>query len=88
MPNLVYAMLAGNNPKILKPLLLPIFRLLWYVTTLTDTFIYAWMVPEFKKGYKKILCCYLRKSRIHVIHVVPLPSVERAGNNLPLEPRR
>ena len=85
LPNLVYSMLAIKNPKIIKPVLLAIFRLLLYVTTLIDTIIYAWKVPEFQKGFHKILCC-LRKSRI--IHVAPLPNVEPPGNNLPLEPRR
>ena len=85
LPNLVYAMLAIKNPKIIKPVLLAIFGLLWYVATLIETIIYAWKVPEFQKGFHKILCC-LRKSRI--IQVAPLPNVESLGNNLPLEPRR
>ena len=86
LPNLVYSMLAINNPKIIiKPVLLAIFRLLLYVATLIDTIIYAWKVPEFQKGFHKILCCLL-KSRI--IQVAPLPNVESLGNNLPLEPRR
>ena len=56
LPTFVYAVLAGNNPKILKPALMLIFQLLWYVATLIDTFIYAWKVPEFQQGYRKILC--------------------------------
>ena len=42
-------------------------------------------VPEFQKGYRKILCCH-RKSRI--IQVAPWSSVEPFRSSLPLVPRR
>ena len=85
LPNFTYTMIIQRNPKLLNVEMVESFRLVWCITTLIDTFIYAWKVPEFQDGYRKILCC-LRQPRI--IHVLPLPNVESPGNNLPLEPRR
>ena len=87
LPTFVYALLVGNNPKILKPILFVIFRLLWYVATLIDTFVYAWKVPDFQQGYRKILCC-LCNVRSRTIQVAPVLNVLPCGSSLPLEPRR
>ena len=85
LPNFVYAMMIQRSPKLLNLKVWEILRVLWYFTTLIDTFVYAWKVPEFKVGYRKILCC-LRKVRI--IQVAPQSNVQPRGINLPLEPRR
>ena len=85
LPNFTYTMIIHKNPKLLNVEMVESFRLVWCITTLIDVFLYAWKVPEFQDGYRKILCC-LRKPRI--IHVVPLPNVQSDRNNLPLEPRR
>ena len=57
--------------------------LLWYITALTDSFIYAFKIPEFQEGYRKILCCFQKTRKIKV---APLPQPGR--NHTPLEPRR
>ena len=57
LPNFVYAMMIQKNPKLLNLEMWEFLQLVWYFTTLTDTFVYAWKVPEFQVGYRKILCC-------------------------------
>ena len=78
-------MMIQRYPRLLKFEIWDILRLIWYTTTLIDTFIYAWKVPEFQKGYRKILCC-LR--RVSTIQVAPRSNVQSRGIDLPLEPRR
>ena len=85
LPSIFYLFLSKKYPKIWRIELFKYLRLVWCLTTLADTFIYAWKVPEFQEGYHKILCC-LRRARI--IQVVPISSVQSSGSNRPLEPRR
>ena len=84
-PAFFYQLMTMNDVVHWKIELYDFFGLLWYITALADSFIYAWKVPEFKDGYRRILCC-LRRSRI--IQVVPLPNAQPPVNNVPLEPRR
>ena len=62
-PAFFYQLLTMNDVVHWKIELFDFFCLLWYITALADSFIYAWKVPEFKEGYRRILCC-LRRSRI------------------------
>ena len=57
LPNFVYAMMIQRRPKLLNLAMWEILRVVLYFTTLIDIFIYAWKVPEFQDGYRKILCC-------------------------------
>ena len=84
-PAFIYSLLTLQYAKFWKTELYEFFQLLWNVAAITDSFIYARKIPEFKEGYRKILCC-LRKS--HRIQVIPLRKVESPRNNLPLEPSR
>ena len=74
-----------EDPNIFNANLFGFPKLIWRVTALVDFFLYARKVPEFQKGYRKILCCH-RKSRI--IQVAPWSSVEPFRSSLPLVPRR
>ena len=85
LPLFLYFVLTQHNTKYLNLELLEFSRLLWCVTTLVDTFICAWKVPQFQKGYIKILC-FLQKSG--TIRIDPGPNVLPCGNSQPLEPRR
>ena len=85
LPIITYTILIQRYPKIWNFDLWEFFRVVWCVTSLIDTFIYAWKVPEFKNGYCKLLCC-LRGFGKH--QVAPVRHVQPCGNNLPLEPRR
>ena len=85
LPNYSYAIMIQKDPKLLNVEMWEFLRLIWYFTTLIDIFIYAWKVPEFQVGYRKILCC-LRRS--WTIQVAPQPNVQHHRMNIPLEPRR
>ena len=85
VPAFFYQLMTMNDVVHWKIELYDFFGLLWYITALADSFIYAWKVPEFKDGYRRILCC-LRRSRI--VQVVPLPNAQPPVNNVPLERRR
>ena len=85
LPNYSYAIMIQKDPKLLNVEMWEFLKLVWYFTTLIDTFIYAWKVPEFQVGYRKILCC-LRRS--WTIQVAPQPNVQHHRMNIPLEPRR
>ena len=74
-----------EDPNIFNANLFEFRQLIWCETALVDFFLYAWKVPEFQKGYRKILCCH-RKSRI--IQIAPWSSVEPFRSSLPLVPRR
>ena len=85
LPLFIYFLMAGNNPKLVSLEVYEFLRCLWCVTSLVHIPIYAWKVPEFQKGYRKILCC-LRKVR--TIQVAPRSNVQPCVMNFPLEPRR
>ena len=81
----VYYFVAQTYPSIWSHELFRFISLAWHIISLTDTFIYAWKVPEFQEGYRIILCC-LR--RYHSNQVFPSCTVQFHGINLPLEPKR
>ena len=85
LPSFVYTLILGNNPKFLKLELWQFLRFLWCATSLVDIAMYAWKVPEFQEGYRKILCF---PRRVRTIRVAPRSNVQHLGINLPLEPRR
>ena len=86
MPGTIYGLMTLNNPTIWKIEWWEFCRVLWYIEAFLNNFIYAWKVPEFKEGYRKILCYCFRQCR--GIRIVPLRIVKPRGMNLPLEPRR
>ena len=84
LPTVTYTMIIQRYPKMWNFELWEFLRVVWCVTALVDTFIYAWKVPEFRNGYCKLLCC----SRGFCKHqVAPEPYVQHSENNLPLETR-
>ena len=84
-PTSAYALIISNNPQFVKPELWAFFRMFWYATSLADIFIYVLKVPEFKNGYQKIFCYFLK---CPTNQVVPQINVQPSGTNFPLEPRK
>ena len=80
-----YSLLTINNVINWNIELFEFLALLWHTAAVVDISIYAWKVPEFRQGYRKIVCCLGRSS---IIQVAPIASVQPRGINLPLEPRR
>ena len=85
LPASIYRLMATRSPAIWKVEVWESFRLLWYIVTLLNNFIYVWKVPEFQEGYRKILCCL---QRCRAKRIVPWHNVRLRGMNFPLEPRR
>ena len=86
MPATLYGLMALNNQAIWKVEWWEFCRLLWHIEAFSNNFVYPWRVPEFKEGYRKILCRCFRKC--HGVRIVSWHNVKLRGMNLPLEPRR
>ena len=85
VPATIYGLMTSHNPAIWKAEVWEFFRLTWYIVALLNNFIYAWKVPEFQHGYRKMLCCF---QKCRAIRIVPWHNVQPRGMNFPLEPRR
>ena len=81
LPTVVYTVMIRRYPKIWNFELWEFLRVVWCVTALVDTYIYAWKVPEIRNGYCKLLCC-LRGAASIRLPLRPMYSI------VPLEPRR